>query len=133
MRKNSLFLWILGLSVLLSACSKDEEKTTMDYLTEHSWRLTSWKVAGNEYIEACQKDDLMSFTSSGNFKYDPGTNRCSSDQQIETGTYTLQEMTITLAVDSEVLVLPITTINEETLVFSVSEDGETIVMILVKP
>lgn len=100
--KKSIF-YLLGLALLLGACSKDNNATNADKLMGGQWRLTalttSFTYNGNEttvdayaQLANCDKDDFFVFQSGGVFISDEGATLCNpSDPQQETGTWSFTQ------------------------------------------
>lgn len=102
MKKSILYL--LGLTLVLGACSKDSKNATnSDKLTDGQWRLTalttSFTYNGVEstidaytQLADCDKDNFFVFQSGGIFISDEGATLCNpSDPQQETGTWSFTQ------------------------------------------
>lgn len=88
--KKSLFIALTLFVFLLSSCKKDEAKSRSEMLTGAKWKVSSQKLNGVvEPLEDCSKDDFMIFASGGKCTFNPGANKCYSDEVIETGTWSL--------------------------------------------
>ena len=85
MKQQLRFLLVL-LSVnffLFSSCNKDDNppapKTKTQLLTQGSWKYKSSTVGGAPYtLQACQQDNIYTFTASGNGTIDEGPAKCNA-------------------------------------------------------
>jgi hypothetical protein len=99
MKKQFLpFLVVLGLTLFIfSACEKDpvpEPKTKTQLLTQASWRFGAATVGGIDVsgaLQACQKDNIMTFVATGTGTVDEGPAKCNvGDQQTIPFTWSFQ-------------------------------------------
>ncbi|GAB2527831.1 lipocalin-like domain-containing protein [Rufibacter soli] len=108
MKKPYLLLSILAIfCVTFSGCNNDDDEKPDDkkLLTSKSWKLTaftatqgsvSYDIYGD--LEPCDQDDLWKFADNGTYELNEGASKCdpSSNQVYETGTWTLDNGTLTL-------------------------------------
>lgn len=135
MKKSIILISALALTTLFSCKKDDETKTNKDYLTSHTWTPSSYamSVEGTNIdtpAEDCEKDDKLSFSADMKYIFNPGDVICEDDEVIETGTYTLSSDQKTITFDGEVWT--ITSISDSQLVLSMSMEGMTMKMTLVK-
>jgi hypothetical protein len=151
MRNYLKLFTIISFALLigLSGCKKDEGNepmTNRDYLISGSWKVTGTVLdPGIELqpgiiitdvfevlVDACAKDDFMTFNSNGTITEDQGATKCDPDdpQTNSDGTWTLSEDGSTLTIttppefegdDPDVTVVTIVSINSTTFVGSSSE------------
>jgi uncharacterized lipoprotein YajG len=75
---------ILLLCFFLPACQKSSStssKTRTELLTQSSWKFDNAKVAGADvsaFLQPCQKDNIIVFTSAGTGTLDEGATKCNS-------------------------------------------------------
>lgn len=117
--KLSFYLLLFAISFTIS-CNKDDDdngggdsqKTTAEYLTSGSWKLSAMTIdPGVSFggavltdfyaqMQPCAKDDFSTFSSSGGVTDDEGPTKCSaSDPQTTTGTWTLSADNTTLTLE----------------------------------
>ncbi len=96
---NKPILFLLGLMLFGSACSKDNEASNTDKLTSGQWQITaassSFTFNGNlQTVDvyantgACKRDDFFEFKALGIAVRDEGATICAtSDPQQQTGTW----------------------------------------------
>lgn len=96
-----VFLVLLGLTVIVTSCKKDEiSLSKSEMLTAKSWKILSSKTNGvSDVIDECAKDDFLNFTASGTYTFNPGTNKCYSDDVIQSGTWALSSDEKSIIVD----------------------------------
>jgi len=85
--KKLLFLAILGIFGL-SSCKKEPAPITIkkpiDFLTEKNWKYLEF----NNQLKACDADDVLSFSTGGDFIIELGSNHCTSNEGEQiTGTW----------------------------------------------
>ncbi len=99
------FLFFSAVVVLAASCKKDnnDNKSRKDHLTSGNWfirgSLTTISAAGVDStfdsfkdMEACEKDDFMTFNASGAFTIDEGATKCDpEDPQTTSGTWAFIE------------------------------------------
>ena len=73
------------------ACKKDTVTKT-DLLTQHSWKQTGFTLNGvslYDSLDACEKDNIYTFSTSFTYKKDEGATKCNSTdpQTIESGNW----------------------------------------------
>ena len=88
-------------AVLISACSKDEQKTKTELLTLKAWKLNAYKVVDSQGTEMdyyaymqqsndCNLDNTMLFATDGTLTVNEGTNVCNdSTYMFKSGTWSL--------------------------------------------
>jgi hypothetical protein len=78
---------ILACSLLLGACKKNNDKdntpakTKTELISTGSWKFSTATVGGNNvaaFLQACQKDNILTFTSTGTGTIDEGTAKCNA-------------------------------------------------------
>ena len=131
MKKPLMILSVLAMALLVTftGCKKDDDddavvKTPTEYLTAHSWVMTSMEIdpglafygfvindlfeeinipgiGSYSFVEDCDKDDLYIFNPNGTVTIDTGSDHCEEGepQQYDGGTWELSEdgTTITLS------------------------------------
>jgi hypothetical protein len=107
---NYLVLFVFALTITISSCKKDEStKSSKEIMTSKSWKVSSSKTDGvAEVIEDCQKDDILTFASSGTYTYNVGANTCNADETTYDGSWSLSADGKTLTVDGETAAVVIT-------------------------
>ena len=102
-RLNLVAFLVTSLILISSACSKSNSSTTKtktDLIIQGSWKFSSITVNGidvSSLIQACQKDNVLTFSSNGSGTLDEGATKCSSsDPQTDpfTWSFTNNEMTL---------------------------------------
>lgn len=86
------------LALFVSSCGKDENppapKTKTELLTQNSWKFKSAFVGTTDYsgsLQACQKNNILTFSTNGNGTVDEGATKCnSSDPQTTNFTWNFQ-------------------------------------------
>ena len=73
------------------ACKKDTATKT-DLLTQHSWKQTGFTFNGvslYDSLDACDKDNIFTFSTNFTYKQDEGATKCNSTdpQTIESGNW----------------------------------------------
>jgi hypothetical protein len=114
MRKISLLL-IAALTIIIMSCEKDEEASKKEMLAGKNWILTAETInpgidfGGGVIItdlfsqyDQCFKDNLINFTSSGNYTFEEGPTKCDSNdpQVFDAGTWTLNSDETVLVITS---------------------------------
>jgi len=116
-----LFLSLLSITFLFSACKKDDEAITKtDLLTSGSWKMTALTIdpafptfdnEGNitgstndlfAMMEDCSKDNIYSFNTDKTLSLDEGASKCdNSDPQKSTGSWSFNsdETTLTITIE----------------------------------
>lgn len=116
---------VLSVSILFVSCSKEDDKSKTELLTQAGWKPVSIQVdlgSGtyvNESIEACAKDDVLKFETNHSYKTTIGT-KCDPSETDENGTWVLSSDEKTLTLDSGDPV-SVETLNNSTLVIVESE------------
>lgn len=97
-----LFIFF-AFAVVVTSCKKDEtSQTKEEMLTAKSWKILSSKTNGiTDVIEDCQKDDFLTFATDGTYTFNPGTNKCYSEDVIYSGTWALSSDEKYLIVDGD--------------------------------
>ena len=70
---------VLAISCKKSSPDKPAEKTKTELITQTSWKFDNAKVGGTDVsllLEACDKDNIVSFSSNGSGNVDEGTSQC---------------------------------------------------------
>jgi hypothetical protein len=89
MKSCKFILAFLSIIIFFAACKKDSNnntpKTNTDLLVQASWIFDNATVGGSDVsslIQACQKDNTLSFAAGGTGTLDEGATKCnSSDPQ----------------------------------------------------
>lgn len=97
MKKLQLFsIPILLAGIIFSACQKKTEPQTQsksEMLTSSSWKFDKATSGGADvsgFINACYKDNIITFSAGGNGTLDEGASKCnSSDPQTTNFNWTL--------------------------------------------
>lgn len=85
--------------VLFSSCGKDDPpppatKTKTELITSATWKFSDAKVGGTSvapFLQACQKDNTMTFAAAGTGTGDEGPTKCNSaDPQSNPFTWNFQ-------------------------------------------
>ncbi len=133
--KNKIWLVpliIMGLVLILSSCSKKEEKTSpltpKEILTSKSWKITSTKVNGVEMLQDCEKDDVLTFLTNGTYTYNVGTNKCDANDTNYTGTWTISDDGKTMTLDTS---NGTSVVTENQIVATYVSEGDTFVVTLI--
>lgn len=101
MQKNGVYIGMCAFALLFVAvsCKKDsgsnnQPKTKTDLLVQNTWKFDNAKVAGADvsgFIDACDKDNTLSFTASGGGTADEGPSKCdAADPQTVAFTWVFQ-------------------------------------------
>ena len=66
-----------------AACSKDpvHVKTNTELVSQSTWKFDNAKVGGTDvsaFVQACQKDNIITFVSTGSGTLDEGASKCNS-------------------------------------------------------
>jgi hypothetical protein len=88
---------ILACSLLFASCKKKNDddnnpkgKTKTELISTGTWKFSTATVSGipvSSGIDACQKDNILTFTSTGTGTIDEGGNKCSGNEQISPFTW----------------------------------------------
>jgi hypothetical protein len=138
-----LFLSLLSLTLLFSACSNDDELTTKtDLLTSSSWKVTALTVdpafptfdnEGNvtgstndlfAMMDDCSKDDTYSFNTDKTLILDEGASKCyNAAPQKTTGSWSFNsdETTLTITVDGDPQTMTIVELTDKAIKLKVTE------------
>ena len=126
--------FIMLLSIVFVSCQRDEEtKSGKDIITSKSWKLSSYKINGEEIaLDDCQKDNYITFVANGTYTDSTGPLKCPGEIQTDiNGTWTLSQdekiLTLTNYQGEQVVIVEIT---ESKLVITSSDDDDIIVMTL---
>lgn len=121
----------------LASCKKDDKDSVKDLLTSGDWIQTDYRyddngdgelTADESDIEACEKDDVTTFSSDGKYTYNDGSNVCDPDFPNEgAGTWVLaaDDKTLTISEDGIALPFTITSISDSELVLEIDFLGLT--------
>jgi len=84
----SLTGWsLLSLTIIMLSCSKDGDdntpapKTKTQLITQSTWRFSAATVGGADvsaFLQACQKDNILTFASIGTGTVDEGPLKCNA-------------------------------------------------------
>lgn len=132
--KKLLTLAVIGLSLSLVSCKKDDDPTKKEMLTGKNWKLTGWTIdpalpviGSNFYnqLDACSKDDLTNFATDGKVTFDEGATKCQvSAPQTTTGTWALStdEKTVSVTSDGETTSITIVSLTSSKFVGTYVEE-----------
>ena len=95
-------------SLFLPACNKGDDspapKTKTQLVTQSTWRFSAATVGGTDvssFLQACQKDNTLTFSTNGTGVMDEGATRCNgSDPQTNPFTWNFQNSETTLFVST---------------------------------
>lgn len=108
---KSVGILLLSLIFLSTSCKKDEDKnpTKKDLLTAHDWKRTAMIINGN-YIASqdCELDDIVSFWSTGEYRYKVAGVLCFPTQTGQNATWSLSADESTLTLNSAQYTLEVT-------------------------
>lgn len=80
-------LGLLSASLAFVSCSKDDDdnspapKTKTQLITQSTWRFSAATVGGSDvsaFLQACQKDNILTFASNGTGTVDEGPLKCNA-------------------------------------------------------
>lgn len=116
-----LVLLVLALTLTVTSCKKDKVTLTKkEMLTAKSWKLLSSKENGVSIVlEDCEKDDVLTLASDGTYTYNPGANKCYTDDTIQTGSWSLSSDEKYLTIDMDGI-MTIVELTESKLVLSIT-------------
>lgn len=97
MKSLKIFAFIAVIFAIVSSCSKSQK----DILTSTTWLQDSVIVAGTDQLEACDRDDYITFTTAGKTIRTPMGVACDQGETADTSNYTLSEDAKTLTVEYE--------------------------------
>jgi hypothetical protein len=98
-RIQTLICCAVFTSLLFTSCDKKDDDTTTsktktELLSTGTWRFSGATVAGADasaYLQACQKDNILTFVSNGTGSLDEGSAKCNSgDAQTNPFTWAFQ-------------------------------------------
>jgi len=75
---------VLLFSLLFANCKKsssDKTKTKTELITQTSWKFDNAKVSGvdvSSFLQTCETDNILSFSSNGTGVVDEGATKCNS-------------------------------------------------------
>lgn len=81
------FMSLLYISLTFVSCSKDDDdntpapKTKTQLITQSTWRFSAATVGGSDvsaFLQACQKDNILTFASNGTGTVDEGPLKCNA-------------------------------------------------------
>lgn len=100
-----ILLFITG---LLASCKKDVSKTPAELLTNGCWKVTKKEQKFEntdyqditDYLDACDLDNCLTYTSDGKFTENEGETKCSAEDPdlVTEGTWTLSADNKTLSI-----------------------------------
>lgn len=127
MRFYKTTLVLLAVAISFASCKKDDvtpedtrtlSEKRMEMLTSKNWTVSDYSLklydadSGENYtqsfeeMEACDKDDVYSYTMAGEYSIEPGAEKCFEDDALYTSTWKLNdegtEITFDLNDDPEV-------------------------------
>jgi hypothetical protein len=85
--KNQLYALLILITVVsFTSCDKDKDdppaKTKTELLATGSWKFSSATVSGFDvagFIQACQKDNILTFQANGSGTVDEGVSKCNTN------------------------------------------------------
>ncbi len=110
MNKLILFAAIVFVSPFFTGCNKNDNppKSDTDYIIQGSWKFDKATSNGSDVsgvIQACYKDNVLTFTANGNGTLDEGASKCNSgDPQSTNFTWNFTNNGSTLNVSSGIIV-----------------------------
>jgi len=102
----SIFAFFL---ILNSSCSKDDDtppagKTKTELISQSAWKFSDAKVGGVSvaaFLQACQKDNILTFLAAGTGTADEGATKCApGDLQATPFTWSFQTSETVLSVST---------------------------------
>ncbi len=100
MKKTTILkitLSLLVFAIVLQSCKKDstsKTKTKTDLITEATWKFSTATANGTDVsaaLQACQKDNTLTFQANGNGTADEGATKCNAgDAQSAPFTWSFQ-------------------------------------------
>lgn len=139
-------LLVGGIASSSISCKKDDDdnnntpaKTKTEILTSHAWKVNSWTIdppydnGDGTFtsdrladMEACDKDNFITFQADGKLLYDEGTQKCDPDDpQTDPGTWALLDNETKMSIDGLTLNVKSFEENKIELTDSFEEDGTT--------
>ena len=83
MNKLILFAALCFSTILFSSCDKTDDAlpTNSDYVTKSSWKFDKAMSGGSDvsgFLNACYKDNVMTFQANGSGSLDEGATKCNA-------------------------------------------------------
>jgi hypothetical protein len=97
MKSLKIFALIAVVFAIVSSCSKSEK----DILTSTTWLQDSVIVAGTDQLDACDRDDYVTFTVAGKAISTPMGVACDPGETADTSNYSLSEDAKTFIIEYE--------------------------------
>jgi hypothetical protein len=141
-----LFMSLLSMTFLFSACKKDDEVITKtDLLTSGAWKATALTIdpafptfdnEGNitgstndlfAMMEDCSRDDIISFKADKTLIMDEGASKCdNADPQKNSGSWSFNsdETTLTITVDGDPQTMTIMELTDKVIKLKATEVDE---------
>jgi hypothetical protein len=139
---------VLSAIILLSACKDDDEAPSKSaILSSKNWNLTKVEEtldgttvnATDEWLLACDADDVIKFKAGGIYEESPGADDCNGDDEVYTGTWALtsSDTKINMVIDGDTEVYNIVSLDGSKFVVETDEftddwdgdgDEETVVI-----
>lgn len=112
MRFYKTILVLLAVAISFASCKKDDatpedtrtlNEKRMEMLTTKDWKVTDYSLIGLDAstgedfsysfadMDACEKDDLYSYTMGGQYSINPGTEKCFEDDELYTSSWELND------------------------------------------
>jgi hypothetical protein len=114
MKLNKIYLSAFVIAATaISSCSKDDEPTMSktELLTSHGWIASKAEISydGKTYditsswFEECSTDNTITFSKTGGYSEDSGTDTCNGDEFEATGTWSWKsnETILSLVIDGD--------------------------------
>jgi hypothetical protein len=89
---NYLVFIVFSVAIIFISCKKDDSDTLTPekMLTSKSWKLTSVKMGGTDFLQDCNKDDITTFSIDGTILVTAGSVTCSGETN-QSGTWRLED------------------------------------------
>lgn len=101
MKIRHLLLTLVSFIVLgtVASCKKEDKKSKTELLTAGSWKMSAHTIVfgavtydAYKDMEACDKDDFITFKAGGVVEFNQGAVKCDEeDSQVETGQWSFAE------------------------------------------
>lgn len=136
MNKLILFAAVLFISPFFTGCNKNDDppKSNTDYIIQGSWKFDKATSNGSDvsgFVQACYKDNTLTFVANGNGTLDEGALKCNSgDPQSINFTWNFTNNGGTLNVNATVIAgqsgaFSVITLNDSQLVLEGMINGVT--------
>lgn len=131
-----LLATVLFTCTVLISCDKNDSppKSNTDYIIQGSWKFDKATSNGSDVsglLQACYKDNVLTFVANGNGTLDEGPSKCNSgDPQTANFTWNFTNNGTTLNVTSAIIVgqggsFKVLTLNDSQMVLETTISGVT--------